>query len=82
MVWLPEGDILITERQGRILQIDSGTWSRTEIGGVPPVYADGQGGLLDITLHPKFEENGMVYLTYASGDEDANRTTRGPGPAA
>jgi aldose sugar dehydrogenase len=79
MVWLPEGDILITERRGRILQIDSGTWSRTEIGGVPPVYADGQGGLLDISLHPKFEENGMVYLTYASGDEDANRTAVGRG---
>lgn len=79
MVWLPEGDMLITERQGRILRVDSGARNRTEIGGVPLVYADGQGGLLDITLHPNFEENSLVYLSYASGDENVNRTTVGRG---
>jgi aldose sugar dehydrogenase len=79
MVWLPEGDMLITERQGRILRVDSGARNRTEIGGVPLVYADGQGGLLDITFHPNFEENSLVYLTYASGDENVNHTTVGRG---
>lgn len=79
MAFLPDGDILITERSGRILRANPESMTRTVLSGAPDVYADGQGGLLDISLHPLFEENRMVYLTYASGNEDVNRTTVGRG---
>ncbi|WP_199222858.1 PQQ-dependent sugar dehydrogenase [Rhodohalobacter mucosus] len=77
--FLPGGDLLITERPGRILRVSTESMTTTAISGVPDVYSGGQGGLLDISLHPLFEENGMVYLTYASGDENVNRTTVGRG---
>ena len=79
MTWLPNGNMLITEREGRILLADTVTFQTQYIAGVPAVFADGQSGLMDVTLHPHFEENRFLYLSYASGDEDANRTTVGRG---
>ena len=79
LAWLPDGNMLITERDGRVLLVDGGDYSTQNIEGVPAVFADGQGGLMDLSLHPDFEDNRMVYLTYSSGDEDANRTTVGRG---
>lgn len=74
MAWLPSGDILITERPGRLRLVRNGTLDPDPIPGVPPVLAAGQGGLLDVALHPNFAENRWVYFTYADGTLDANRT--------
>ena len=75
VAWISEDELLITERPGRLRIVRDGVLLPDPVAGVPPVFADGQGGLLDLTLHPDFEENRLVYLTYAAGDADANRTT-------
>jgi aldose sugar dehydrogenase len=64
MTWLPNGDMLITERSGKLLLY---TTQRKVINieGVPKVYAYGQGGLLDIELHPNYKQNGWIYLTFS-----------------
>ena len=64
MTWLPDGTMLVTEKSGILYQIKDGI--KTEIKNVPKVYNRGQGGLLDIVLHPKYAENGWIYITYAS----------------
>ena len=74
MVWLPDRSILITERPGRLRMVRDGKLDPNPVAGVPPVLASGQGGLLDVSLHPKFADNRFVYLTYAHGTRDANRT--------
>lgn len=74
MAWLPDGSLLITERLGRLRRFSQGKLDPTPIAGVPPVLAQGQGGLLDVALHPRFEQTGWVYLTYAHGTPQANRT--------
>jgi aldose sugar dehydrogenase len=74
MAWLPDGSILITEKAGRIRWVRNGKLEPNPIAGVPAVMANGQGGLLDISLHPQFAENRWVYLTYAHGSPAANRT--------
>lgn len=79
MAWLPNGDILVTEREGRLRVISNGEIEPQPISGLPEIFVSGQGGLLDLSLHPDFESNRYVYLTYASGDDDANRTTVGRG---
>ncbi|MFU8811633.1 MAG: PQQ-dependent sugar dehydrogenase [Balneolaceae bacterium] len=77
--WLPDGEMLITERSGQLLIVNPETGERTSLNGLPDVYASGQGGLMDVALHPGFEQNGWVYLTYSTGHKDANRTTLGRG---
>ncbi len=79
VAWLPNGDMLITERPGRLRLVQNGELVEEPISGLPDIFASGQGGLLDVSLHPEFEDNNWVYLTYASGDDDANRTTVGRG---
>src|SRR4051812_43143207 len=64
VAFLPDGGMLITERDGRLNRIAKGG-QRTNVEGVPPVFAQGQGGLFDIALHPEFAKNGVVYLSYA-----------------
>ncbi len=73
VAFLPDGSKLITERPGRLQHLQDG--ELTQIHGVPEVVAINQGGLLDISLHPDYEENGWVYLTYSKGDQDATATT-------
>jgi glucose/arabinose dehydrogenase len=72
MAWLPDGGLLITERPGRVNLYRDG--KATEVTGAPRVLVTGQGGLLDISLHPDFAENRLVYMTIAEGTEDANHT--------
>lgn len=74
MVWLPNGKILITERPGRLRVVREGKLDPKAIPGVPEVFAVGQGGLLDVAIHPQFAQNRWIYLTYAHGDQKANRT--------
>ena len=66
MAFLPDGSILITEKSGKLIHFKEG--KKSEIEGTPQVYVRGQGGLLDVTLHPDYENNGWIYLTYASSE--------------
>lgn len=64
MTFLANGDILVTEKSGTLYRIKpSGT--KEKIEGVPTVVNKGQGGLLDVELHPKFAENQLIYLSYS-----------------
>ncbi|MDT9341520.1 PQQ-dependent sugar dehydrogenase [Trichodesmium erythraeum 21-75] len=74
IAWLPDGKILITERPGRLRIFRDGILEPTPISGVPQVFAFGQGGLLDVSAHPRFAENRFIYLTYSHGDRSNNRT--------
>ncbi len=74
VAWLPDGDLLITERSGQVRLVQDGMLEPTPIPGVPDLFAQGQGGLLDIALHPDFATNQLVYFTYSQGTTDANRT--------
>jgi aldose sugar dehydrogenase len=65
MAFLPGGDILVTERPGRLRLVRNGKLQREPVGGVPEVWARGQGGLLDVALHPAFATNRLVYLSYS-----------------
>ena len=73
MAWLPDGTMLITERPGRVRRVRDGLLDPAPLAGVAPVLAERQGGLLDIALHPQFEDNAWVYFTYAHGTAEANR---------
>ncbi len=64
LVFLPDGGMLVTERPGRLRIIRNGVLDPKPILGVPQVRTDGNGGLMDVALHPRFAENGLVYLTY------------------
>ncbi len=63
---LPNGDMLVTERGGTLRLVHNGQLDSTPIKDVPEVHAKGQGGLLDVVLHPDYAENGWLYITYAS----------------
>lgn len=66
VAFLPDGRYLVTERPGRLRLIAAdGKLDPRPVDGVPAVAAVGQGGLLDVALHPKFADNGWVYLSYA-----------------
>ena len=67
LAFLPDGRLLVTERSGRLRTVTAGRLDPQPVGGVPRVRASGQGGLLDVALHPDFRENGWVYLSYAAG---------------
>ena len=69
LAFLPDGGILITEREGDLRLFQNGELRRDPIEGVPKVVARGQGGLLDVALHPNFAENRLVYLTYSGRGE-------------
>ncbi len=71
--FLPDGRLLVTERQGTIRIVSPDGSVSEPIDGVPPVRARGQGGLMDIVLHPDFANNQLVYLSYSEpgvGDGD------------
>lgn len=73
LVFLPGGDLLISERAGTLHRFSGGKLS-PPIEGLPPIMAFGQGGLLDLALHPDFEENGWIYISYSSpGTGSRNR---------
>jgi glucose/arabinose dehydrogenase len=64
IAFLPNGDVLVTERAGRVRLVRDGALEPISIGGVPVVHAVRLSGLMDIALHPAFERNRLVYLTY------------------
>jgi glucose/arabinose dehydrogenase len=73
VAWLPDGTALVTERPGRLRVLRDGRLLPQPVAGVPDVFASGQGGLLDVSVHPRFAENRLVYLAYAAGTNDANQ---------
>ncbi len=73
LAFLPDGAMLVTERSGQLRRIDGGVVSEP-IAGVPEVYVESQGGLFDVVLHPDYETNHLIYLTYAGGTPEANAT--------
>lgn len=79
MAFLPGGDMLITERPGRLRVVRSGRLLPEPVRGVPDVVARGQGGLLDIALDPDFARNRLVYLSYAGRGEGGVGTEVGRG---
>lgn len=79
LAFLPEGDLLVTERRGRLLQIDPGSGAVRTILGTPEVAVAGQGGLLDVALHPDFADNQWLYLSYALATDEGATTAVGRG---
>ena len=75
MAFLPDGRLLVTEREGRLRVIQNGELHPTPVAGVPEVQATGLAGLMDVALHPGFDENGWVYLTYSKPTDDGVRVT-------
>jgi glucose/arabinose dehydrogenase len=75
LAFLPDGRMLVTERPGRLRYVTMKGEVSAPIAGVPPVYAHGQGGLLDVALDPDFGANSTIYMSYAEpGDGDLNGT--------
>lgn len=75
LAFLPDGRMLVTEREGR-LRVISKTGEMSEpVAGLPEVSADGQGGLLDVALHPQFEATRLVFMSFAEPREGGNGTS-------
>lgn len=72
IAWLPNGDVLITERDGHLRLMRNGQLLENPVSGVPPVFTNSQAGLFEIAPHPRFAENSWVYLTYADGTKKRN----------
>ena len=75
MAWLPNGDMLVTERGGTLRIVRDGRLLPDPVPGVPRVRAQGQGGLQDIALHPDFAANHILYLSYSKPNEDGSLGT-------
>lgn len=66
MAFLSDGRALVTERPGRLSIVDLSSGELVRVDGVPRVFASGQGGLLDIVLHPDYASNGWIYFSYSA----------------
>ena len=79
MAWLPNGDMLITERPGRLRIVRNGTLLAASVEGTPEVLHEGQGGLFDVVPHPDYASNKFVYLSFAKpvGDGSTTAVVRG-----
>jgi len=76
LAFLPDGRMLVTERPGRLRVVDKdGKLDPVPVAALPRVDAQGQGGLLDVVLHPRFAENGWVYWSFAQRDASGNNGT-------
>ena len=74
ITFLPNGDMLVTERPGRLRIVRKGTLDAQPIAGTPEVWATGQGGLLEVLPHPRYAENQLLYLTYSKPCEKGATT--------
>lgn len=75
MAWLPDGRMLITEKAGEILVFRDGKFTGEKLSGVPAVASGGQGGLLDIKLHPDYDKNKWIYISYSKPVKGGATTT-------
>jgi aldose sugar dehydrogenase len=74
LAFLPDGRMLVTERPGRLRVFEDGKGLSAPVSGVPEVAARGQGGLLDVVLHPDYAANGWIYMSHAVAHEGGART--------
>jgi glucose/arabinose dehydrogenase len=75
LAFLPDGRMLVTEREGRLRVVSAdGAGKPATVTGLPPVDARGQGGLLDVAIHPRFATNKLIYWSYSEPGEDGNHT--------
>lgn len=75
MTWLGDGRMLVTERKGEILIFQDDKFTGEKIEGLPAVHAVNQAGLLDVAVHPKYAENGWIYIAYAKNFPDSTAAT-------
>jgi len=75
LAFLPNGDMLVTERPGRLRIVRSGKLDPEPVSGTPAVRYQGQGGLLDVILHPDFATNQLIYLSYSKPNADGTQGT-------
>ncbi len=71
--FLPNGDMLVTDKSGKLYRVAGK--KVTTISGVPEVYFENQGGLMDITLHPDYQNNGWIYISYSKGGRKDSKGT-------
>ncbi|OAN93795.1 glucose dehydrogenase [Marinobacter sp. EhC06] len=74
LAFMPDGSMLVTEREGQLRMIRNGSLVNAPISGVPELVVSGQGGLLDVILHPDFEQNQVLFLSYAHRNRDGMTT--------
>ncbi len=74
VAFLPDGRLLITEREGRLRIVKDGKLDPQPVTGLPPVAPHGQGGLMDVVLHPDFARNGLVYISFSGRGADGYGT--------
>lgn len=70
MAFLPDGSLLITEKSGKLIHFKDG--KKVEVADTPEVYDRGQGGFMDVELHPDYAQNGWIYFTYSSTDGEGS----------
>jgi len=76
MAVLPDGRILVTERDGRLFSLAANSYSKTEIMGLAnDIFAEGQGGLFDVQLSPDYDKTGWIYFSYAKTIDGEGATT-------
>ena len=75
IAWLPNGDMLVTERPGRLRIIRDGRLLPSPVAGLPRIRGGGQGGLLDVAVHPDFARNRLIYLSYSKPGVDTLQGT-------
>lgn len=78
IAFLPGGEMLVTERNGRLRVIENGVLRKEPVAGVPEAYVTGQGGLFDVVPDPAFADNRIIYLSlaYGTASENATRVVR------
>ena len=76
IAWLPSGEMLVTERPGRLRIVRDGVLVPEPVAGLPEVYRNrGQGGFMDVLPHPDFASNWLIYLSYGKPNTDASEGT-------
>ena len=75
MTWLNEETLLITEKKGDLLIFKNDRFTGEKVTGLPAFYTTGQAGLLDVTVHPNYAENGWIYIAYAKPVGGGGATT-------
>ena len=75
MAFLPDGRLLVTERAGTLRILEKDSTLSAPLSGTPEVFAQGQGGMLDVALHPNFDQNKYVYLSFAEPGPNGTAST-------
>ena len=75
MAILPDGSMLVTQREGKLSRVNLDSGEKTDISGVPAVKAQGQGGFLDVALSPDYADSGWIYFTYSKDVDGQGATT-------